>query len=404
MPATRSAKEIMDSLNVIFFTPTNMMTGAGVENVFAEYILNKPDWVRVKVIQGDFLPGERMDRVIMERLNGLADFETWHVPVEKFDRFSTHFGILRNFVFTMLLKIVWAPRHREEILNAVKGYDCIYLYGNWWSSIFPKGIVMIGTQHTDFGYTKGSFISSLKVFLIRVNLLYKNVSGFHLFPQNAELMHLLKHGNNFLLPPMGIDFDGFHIGTRAGKAKFLYVSRLEECKGILFILSLWKELNPDGELYVIGTGGLDEQVREEARGISGIKFIGRASRTELVETYSKCDVFLAPTTCDNFPIVVEEALASGMHVIASDKLRGTFDPFSHEGYLSYLPLNREFWKTEILQRIENISEVRKISSDIREFARGKFDSSEVSKEFFYQVAKLVERAKRGKISDGKDQS
>ena len=115
MPATRSAKEITDSLNVIFFTPTNMMTGAGVENVFAEYILNKPDWVRVKVIQGDFLPGERMDRVIMERLKGMADFETWHIPIEKFDRFSSHFGILRNFVFTMLLKIAWAPRHREEI-------------------------------------------------------------------------------------------------------------------------------------------------------------------------------------------------------------------------------------------------------------------------------------------------
>ena len=89
---------------------------------------------------------------------------------------------------------------------------------------------MIGTQHTDFGYTKGSFISSLKVFLIRMNLLYTNVSGFHLFPQNAELMHLLKHGNNFLLPPMGIDFDSFHIGTRAGKAKFLYVSRLESSR------------------------------------------------------------------------------------------------------------------------------------------------------------------------------
>ncbi|MCL5680679.1 MAG: glycosyltransferase [Candidatus Thermoplasmatota archaeon] len=237
-----------------------------------------------------------------------------------------------------------------------------------------------------------------------MNLLYTNVSGFHLFPQNAELMHLLKHGNNFLLPPMGIDFDSFHIGTRAGKAKFLYVSRLGECKGILFILSLWKEFNPDAEPYVIGTGGLDEQVREEVKGISGIKFIGRASRTELVETYSKCDVFLAPTTCDNFPIVVEEALSSGTHVIASDKLKGTFDPFSSEAYLSYLPLNRELWKTEILQRIENISEVRKISSDIREFARGKFDSSEVSKEFFYRVAKLVERAKRGKISDGKDQS
>lgn len=404
MPTTHSAKEITNPLNVIFFTPTNMMTGAGVENVFAEYILNKPDWVRVKVIQGDFLPGERMDRVIMERLKGLADFETWHIPIEKFDRFSSHFGILRNFVFTMLLKLAWAPRHREEILNAVKGYDCIYLYGNWWSSIFTKGIVMIGTQHTDFGYTKGSFISSLKVFLIRMNLLYTDVSGFHLFPQSAELMHLIKHGNNFLLPPMGIDFDSFHIGTRAGKAKFLYVSRLEECKGILFILSLWKEFNPDAELYVIGTGGLDEQVKEETKGISSIKFIGRASRTELVETYSKCDVFLAPTTCDTFSIVVEEALSSGMYVIASDKLKGKFDPFSHEGYLSYLPLNKGFWKTEILQKIENISEVRNISSDIRELARGKFDSSEISKEFFYQIAKLVQRAKIGRVSDGKDQS
>ena len=403
-----SARQVTNGMkaefNVIFFTPTNMMTGAGVENVFAEYILNKPDCVRVKVIQGDFLPGERMDTAIMEKLKSLADFETWHIPIKKFDRISSHFGIIRNLIFIMLLKLLWVPRHREEILNALKGYDCIYLYGNWWSSIFPRGIVMIGTQHTDFGYTKGSFISSLKVFLIRMNILYTKVSGFHLFPQNAELMHLLKHSNNFLLPPMGVDFDSFHTGTRDGKARFLYVSRLEDCKGILFVLSLWKEIYPDAELYVIGTGRLDEQVRGETKGISSIKFIGRTSRTELVETYSKCDVFLAPTTCDNYSIVVEEALSSGLHVIASDKLKGIFDPFSHEGYISYVPLNKESWKVEILRTIENISEVRKISSKIREFARGNFDSIEISREFFDQIAKLTERAKIGDTLEGKDQS
>ncbi len=382
------------NLNVIFFTPTNMKTGAGVENVFAEYILNKPEWVNVKVIQGDFLPGERMDEGIMKKLRTIAEFETWHIPVERFDDITKHLGILRNFIFTLLIKLIYLPHHKREIVDAIKGYDCIYLFGNWWAVLFPRGIVMVGAQHTDFGFTKGSIISSLKVFLIRTNFLYRKITGFHLFPQSVQLKNLIKKGNNFLLPPRGVDFESFNIGERKGRAKFLYVSRLEECKGILFIISVWKELNPNAELYVIGSGSLEQRVKQETEKEENVKFIGNATRSELIETYSKCDIFLAPTACDNFPIVVAEALSSGLNVMASEKLRGIFDVFFQRGYISYLPVRKEEWKREILRKIENIPEIRRLNSDIRKLAKEKFDSKEISREFFNQIEKMTDRAKK----------
>ncbi|MEM3191661.1 MAG: glycosyltransferase [Candidatus Parvarchaeota archaeon] len=382
---------------VIFFTPTNMMTGAGVENVFAEYVVNKPEWVETKIIQGEWLPGSRLDVHLMEKIKEKAIIETFQIPVEEFDTVSRIFWIFRNLVFTLLVKIFYAPFHRREIADAIKGYDCIYLYGNWWAGLFPDGIAIVGTQHTDFGYRSDDLVTRIKVKLINSGLLYRKVTGFHLFPNSKQLKDRLKDGNNFLLPPRGVDKSVFISSARSGIPKFLFVGRLTRCKGILFILSLWNEYNFDAELHIVGTGELEEVVKKGSEKNKNIKFLGKLDRQELSNMYSASDVLLNPTSCDTYPTVVIEALMSGCHILASDLPSGIFDDFAKKGYLKYLSLDRVAWAEEISAIIKKIPSFRESNSEIRKMAEHTYDSKTISEKFYENLYIISKKCVKGEI-------
>jgi len=53
---------------------------------------------------------------------------------------------------------------------------------------------------------------------------------------------------------------------------------------------------------------------------------------ELSLMYGRSDMFLAPTTCDNLPVAVLEAFASGLNVLISSHLKGRFDDFVQLDY------------------------------------------------------------------------
>lgn len=102
-----------------------------------------------------------------------------------------------------------------------------------------------------------------------------------------------------------------------GYLRFGYIGRLEESKGIGFLIKTFKAANLDGcELLVAGTGekNFENRLRSIAHG-SSISFLGYISPETF---YSNIDVLVVPSLCnDNFPGAVFEALASGKPVIGS---------------------------------------------------------------------------------------
>ena len=56
---------------------------------------------------------------------------------------------------------------------------------------------------------------------------------------------------------------------------------------------------------------------------------------EMAVILGKVGCLVYPSTCDTFSLVVIEALASGLYVIASSYLRGIFDEFQAIGVLEY---------------------------------------------------------------------
>ena len=111
--------------------------------------------------------------------------------------------------------------------------------------------------------------------------------------------------------------------ARPGKSTILFVGRLESRKGLPTLLEAYGQLRrarSDARLVVVGDGpmrwGYESQVA--AMGIPDVEFAGRVSSELLPRYYASADIFCAPATGgESFGIVLLEAMASGVPVIAS---------------------------------------------------------------------------------------
>lgn len=132
-----------------------------------------------------------------------------------------------------------------------------------------------------------------------------------------------------IIIPNGIDFERFYnekeklIKDDLKRIKVGFLSRLEPRKGLdvlIKALAMSDFLRNNVELIVGGDGPLRRKY-EFMAWTSGIKFrfLGRIVRTEIPAFYKSIDIFVAPSRGgESFGIILLEAMASGVPVIASD--------------------------------------------------------------------------------------
>jgi len=115
--------------------------------------------------------------------------------------------------------------------------------------------------------------------------------------------------------------------------KLLLVGRLEPRKGFAVALRAFTTLAaryPDLLLVVVGDGKEREAVRELEPGVrERVLMHNRVSDAELPAYYAAADVFFAPATSrESFGVVLVEAMAAGVPIVASDLLgyRGVVRP------------------------------------------------------------------------------
>ena len=132
-----------------------------------------------------------------------------------------------------------------------------------------------------------------------------------------------------IIIPNGIDFERFHkqkeklIRDRTDKILVGFLSRLEPRKGLDILikaLAISDFLRNNVELIVGGDGPLRKKYEFMARD-SGIKFkfLGQIERGKVPVFYKSLDVFVAPSRGgESFGMILLEAMASGVPVIASD--------------------------------------------------------------------------------------
>ena len=145
----------------------------------------------------------------------------------------------------------------------------------------------------------------------------------------AQVLYFVSRGRE-LADRLGIDSSCIQIApagvpdahTRAplglDPPTLLFVTRNFEVKGgpaALTVLDAVRQEFPTSRLLVAGPS-------DPEPGIEGVVWLGPRTREELYDdVYPRADVFVYPTTFDCAPLVVVEALAHGLPVVAPPRLR-----------------------------------------------------------------------------------
>lgn len=103
--------------------------------------------------------------------------------------------------------------------------------------------------------------------------------------------------------------------------QFLYVGQLIERKNIANVIRAFSEIREDqDELTIAGDGPLRRQLQElsSANGLqNSVHFVGHKSEEQVAELYAKSNTLVLASTNEVWGLVVNEALASGLHVVVS---------------------------------------------------------------------------------------
>ncbi len=103
---------------------------------------------------------------------------------------------------------------------------------------------------------------------------------------------------------------------REYKKKYLYIGRLSEEKNLTFLIRMFNEF-PDCQLTIIGTGPLEEKLKQIAK--INIVFFGQVHNERLKQFYLDNDFLVLPSLSEPWGLVVDEALYFGMPVIISNR-------------------------------------------------------------------------------------
>jgi glycosyltransferase involved in cell wall biosynthesis len=125
-----------------------------------------------------------------------------------------------------------------------------------------------------------------------------------------------------------------HRPAEEGQTRYLFVGRLIETKGVDVLLEAFRQLDA-GELWVAGDGPLRPMVEAAAARDPRIRLLGYVEGAALADVYGQADVFVLPSLYEAWGLVVHEALAYGLPVIASDQV-GAADDLIDPGTNGYV--------------------------------------------------------------------
>lgn len=122
--------------------------------------------------------------------------------------------------------------------------------------------------------------------------------------------------------PNGVDVKQFSSGQRSlhRPPRLLFVGRLTAQKNVLLLLRALAGVSADFDTTLVGDGELEGELRRAAADLElqNVRFHGRAEGAELTELYRSADVFVLPSEREGMPLVLLEALAMSLPIVATD--------------------------------------------------------------------------------------
>ena len=123
--------------------------------------------------------------------------------------------------------------------------------------------------------------------------------------------------------PYGVDSGHFHpaphaTDLRSGPLRLLFVGRINQRKGLRYLLEALSQFAPE-QIELTICGRVLDSMEEFSRGAIPIKLRPSVSAAELVHAYQQADLFVLPSIAEGFGQVLLEALASGLPILTTTR-------------------------------------------------------------------------------------
>ncbi|MGH7728276.1 MAG: glycosyltransferase [Vulcanimicrobiaceae bacterium] len=201
-----------------------------------------------------------------------------------------------------------------------------------------RGVPLVFTYHTQleaYAHYVPFEAHATRGITTRLTRAYANAADAVVVPTDAMERRLRALGvaARIEIVPSGIDVATFAAGLRrsdvrarlgAGEGDFLIlcVARLGREKNLaLALAALARMRTPRVRLAIVGEGAHHEALAREAARLGigeRVRFAGELARTALPDVYASSDAFVFPSQSETQGLVLVEALAAGVPVVAVD--------------------------------------------------------------------------------------
>jgi len=300
--------------------------------------------------------------------------------------------------------VVRALRKYQADIIITSGYDSpAYWQALFYAKLFKKPFILCNESTLlSTTYTKG-LIGFLKRFIVRqadAYIAFGKKSREYLEAFGAKKDKIFTGINT-------VDMEFFRHQVREfrrmstfnserghfPKLLLLYVGRLTPRKGVSQILEALTQLrDPDIGLLIVGSGSQKKELMQfcQKHNLQNIYFQGFQQQKVLPRYYALADVLVFPSSYDVWGLVVNEALASGLYVLCSNRAGAAYD-LIQKGWNGVLfdPYNVEQLAKLIQETKSHIEEIRARREAISKHACHEF-SIERSAQAFIEAIKSVQ--------------
>jgi phosphatidylinositol alpha-mannosyltransferase len=223
----------------------------------------------------------------------------------------------------------WRFKQQARDLLGEHRFDILHFHEPFVPFLSPTVLDQSGTVNVATFHAFGGFSPSYWIGRRFAGRLAERLHG--LIAVSGAARHFIARyfPADYTIIPNGVDLDRFTDAEpfdqlRDGTLNILFVGRLEERKGLIHLLKAYHRLRKrhvDARLLVCGAGPKLREYRRFVglRGIRDVEFLGRVSDDDKARYFASADIFCAPATGqESFGIVLLEAMAAGVPIVASD--------------------------------------------------------------------------------------
>ncbi len=279
-----------------------------------------------------------------------------------------------------------------------------------------SGAVLVTTYHTlyeeyaHYGYPFPEFLT--KAFLRKLSKEFCNLCDAVVVP-SARVEKLLRRYGVYRpieIIPTGVELDKWYreenpvfprlaLNIPSQAPILTYVGRLAEEKDVSLLLYIFKRvLNriPGVYLLLVGAGPEEENLKRLAKELEiehRCKFLGFVDRDKVRECLAATDIFVFPSKTETQGLVLAEALAMGVPVVAADSL-GAREAIRQgvDGFI--LPSLPEVFSEKICELLRNNELMGKMREEALRGAE-RFSAKSSAKKLLALYKRLLEKKRVG---------